>query len=99
MTRSGTARHNGEYFRLLHAIVFAIAMLSIFLHGPLAQADIVIPSNDRLIVADIDLERPRQTRTTKTKRPPRRLRFRHIAAISIECSITQEKYYECQNRQ
>lgn len=97
MTRWGTATHNGEYYRLLHAIVFAIAMLSISLHGPIAQADIVIASNDRLFVADIDLEHPWQTRTTKNLRPPRRLRFNHVAAISIEYGTTREKHYECQN--
>ena len=80
MTRSHTVTCKPEYNRLLHAIVFAIAMLSISLQGSMARAAIVVTSNDLQIVTEIVSERTWQTRQTSNKRPPRRLRFKHVEA-------------------
>lgn len=94
MTRSGTATHKADYNSLLHAIVFAIAMLSISLHGPIARAAIVVTFNDHQIVTEPELERPGQILTTSNKRPPRRLRFRHVNRTQSECGNKQEQHYE-----
>lgn len=96
MTRSDTATRKADYNRLLHAIIFAIAMLSISLHDPIAHADIVVGSNDRQIVTDIELQRPGQAPATSNKRPPRRLRFSHVDRTQSECGIRKEKHYEYQ---
>lgn len=98
MTRSNTVTHKGEYIRLLHALVFAIAMLSISLHGPIAQAAIVAASNHQQFVTDTNWEQPGRTHATSNKRPPRRLRFKHVDATPVECGIRQEKQYEYQQR-
>lgn len=94
MTRSNTVTRNYDYVRLLHALVFAVAMLSISLHGPIAQAAIVGTSNHQQFVSDTNWEQPGRTRAALNKRPPRRFRFRHPDATPIEYGIRKEQHYE-----
>ena len=97
MIRSNTVTCKHEYNRLLHAIVFTIAMLSISLHGPMsqvAQAAIVVASHDRQVYGDVDMERHGRPLAVSDKRPPRRLRFKHLADTSICSDIRQEQHHE-----
>ena len=94
MTRSHTVTCKCECNRLLHAIIFTIAMLSISLHGPIAQADIVVASHDRPVYSDVGLEWHGRTLAISDKRPPRRLRFKYVAETSICIDTRQEQHHE-----
>lgn len=99
MTRSHTVTANREYNKLLHAIVFTIAMLSISLHGPMsrvAHAGIVVAPHDGQVYCDVDLESHERTLAISDKRPPRRLRFKYVAETSIYSDTRPEQHHELQ---
>lgn len=90
MTRSGTDTRKGEYNRLLHAIVFTIAMFSISLQGSMARAAVIVTSTDLQNVTDVVMKRAGPTHATSSKRPPRRLRFKYIDGTPFYCGIRRE---------
>lgn len=64
--------------RIVHALVFVVAMLSFFLHASNVQAASLRPVDYRVLAAVNNFDDTWQYAVTFRMRPPRRLRSSHL---------------------
>ncbi len=90
MQRSSTQIKRIGYSKVLHTIVFVIAMISFTLNGANARAANLVPTDYRIATASKKFEDTSQFAATFKNRPPRRLRTRHFDLAIGTISTSQE---------
>jgi len=90
MKRSGTQTKRSGYSKVLHTVVFVIAMISFSLNSSNAWAATVAPTDYRVVAASGKYEDTTQYAVAFRMRPPRRLRARHLELAIGAISTSQE---------
>ena len=78
MKRPGTQERKASYSRVLHTMVFAIAMISISVNSSNARAADLAPTDYRVLAAGGEFNDTTQIAAAFQMRPPRRFRARHL---------------------
>ena len=90
MQRSGTQNHKAGRSRVLHTVVFAIAMISIAMNSSTARAADLAPADYRILTAGGEFDDTTQIAVAFRMRPPRRLRARHLE-LAVGAITTPEE--------
>lgn len=90
MQRPGTQTREVDNSRVLHTVVFVIAMMSFALNSSNARAASLAPADYRVLAAGGEFNDTTEIAAAFRRRPPRRLRPRHLELAAGAITTSQE---------